>query len=198
MSEAQNIANISNAQHSTGPRTEEGKASSSRNSLSHGLTAKTVLLPGEDPAEYQTFAEGVRKDFESHNATQSALIQELIDIQWRLLRVPAIEARILSEESPDLKALANIGLYAGRLKRQYSATLKEILRLKELFDAQRNDRLERAGLIHHADFIKQRPDSYRKFGFDFSVEEIEAYIHEKEAVRAARRTLNDKRVNWAL
>jgi len=54
MSEARNIANINNAQHSTGPRTEEGKAASSLNSLKHGLTAKTVLLPGEDPALFES------------------------------------------------------------------------------------------------------------------------------------------------
>ena len=47
-STAQAIANIENAQRSTGPRTEAGKAASSHNALKHGLTAQTVLLPGED------------------------------------------------------------------------------------------------------------------------------------------------------
>ena len=35
---AQTTANIANAQHSTGPKTESGKAASSLNHLSHGLT----------------------------------------------------------------------------------------------------------------------------------------------------------------
>ena len=60
MSEARNTANLLNAQRSTGPRTEEGKAASSLNSLKHGLTAKTVVLPGEDPAEYHSFSTGMR------------------------------------------------------------------------------------------------------------------------------------------
>ena len=47
-STAQAIANIENAKKSTGPRTEAGKAVSSHNSLKHGLTSETVLLPGED------------------------------------------------------------------------------------------------------------------------------------------------------
>ena len=51
LTEAKIEANQANAQLSTGPRTEQGKAISSFNSLRHGLTAMTVLLPGEDPAQ---------------------------------------------------------------------------------------------------------------------------------------------------
>ena len=39
-SAAQIVANIANAQHSTGPATEAGKTISARNSLKHGLTAE--------------------------------------------------------------------------------------------------------------------------------------------------------------
>ena len=50
-SERQIAANRLNAQASPGPRTAEGKAASSRNALTHGLTARTLLLEGEDPQE---------------------------------------------------------------------------------------------------------------------------------------------------
>ena len=46
--QAQLAANQANAQLSTGPNTEEGKAASSRNNLTHGLTYRGgmfVLLP---------------------------------------------------------------------------------------------------------------------------------------------------------
>ena len=45
--------NRQNAQKSTGPRTDEGKAASRGNSLKHGLTATTIApvdTPGEPPA----------------------------------------------------------------------------------------------------------------------------------------------------
>ena len=45
--------NIQNATHSTGPRTDEGKAIASQNSLKHGLASGTLLIPGEDPAAYE-------------------------------------------------------------------------------------------------------------------------------------------------
>ena len=47
LSEAQLAANRANAQKSTGPRTEEGKAASSQNAVKHGLYAYTDVLEGE-------------------------------------------------------------------------------------------------------------------------------------------------------
>jgi hypothetical protein len=44
--------NRANSAHSTGPRTESGKQRSSQNALSHGLTARTAVLPTEDPDAY--------------------------------------------------------------------------------------------------------------------------------------------------
>ena len=45
--------NRANSAHSTGPRTEAGKQRSSLNALRHGLTARTAVLPTEDPEAYQ-------------------------------------------------------------------------------------------------------------------------------------------------
>ena len=56
-SQRQIAANRLNAQAYTGPRTAEGKAASSGNALTHGLTARTVLLAGEDPEEYRRLRE---------------------------------------------------------------------------------------------------------------------------------------------
>ena len=44
-------ANRRNAQHSTGPRTAEGKAASSMNALKSGIDAESSVIPGEDPAD---------------------------------------------------------------------------------------------------------------------------------------------------
>jgi hypothetical protein len=44
--------NRANSAHSTGPRTESGKQRSSLNALSHGLTARTAVLPTEDQAGF--------------------------------------------------------------------------------------------------------------------------------------------------
>ena len=45
------LANRENAQHSTGPTTDAGKAASSLNNLRHGLTARGfIVLPGQESA----------------------------------------------------------------------------------------------------------------------------------------------------
>ena len=48
-SPAQVLANRENAQHSSGPKTQEGKQASSRNSVRHGLTGTQIIMPGKTP-----------------------------------------------------------------------------------------------------------------------------------------------------
>jgi len=48
-------ANRGNALRSTGPRTLEGRKASAMNALKHGMTSRTVLLPDEDPGEFERF-----------------------------------------------------------------------------------------------------------------------------------------------
>ena len=66
--------NHSNAQHSTGPRTRDGKLRSSRNALTHGLTARTVLLPSEDPAAHQRHTQDFFDEYARVHKTGKLLI----------------------------------------------------------------------------------------------------------------------------
>jgi hypothetical protein len=54
VSPKQIAANRKNAQHSTGPRSAEGKDRSRKNALKHGLCAMVLDVPGEDPAVFNT------------------------------------------------------------------------------------------------------------------------------------------------
>ncbi len=51
---SQIAANQANAQLSTGPRTGQGKSVASRNATKHGFTGKSILLPGENPQEFES------------------------------------------------------------------------------------------------------------------------------------------------
>ena len=51
ISEKQLLANQQNALKSTGPKTNEGRAISARNSLKHGLLAKEVVITEVEGAE---------------------------------------------------------------------------------------------------------------------------------------------------
>ena len=90
-------ANRRNARRSTGPRTARGKARSSRNALSHGLTAEaTVLLPGEDPEEFETFAAEMRDELAPVGRLEQTLAARVVSTAWRLERLSIIEAGILA------------------------------------------------------------------------------------------------------
>src|SRR4029079_2999177 len=53
ISERKKEANRQNAQKSTGPRTEQGKAKSRRNALKHGMTSEGTVLTPEDTELFQ-------------------------------------------------------------------------------------------------------------------------------------------------
>jgi hypothetical protein len=84
---AQLAANQANSQLSTGPVSPEGKALSSRNRLSHGFRSSTVLLPGDDPAEYEDLLTELSEHFAPRDLTETRLIREMADAEWRLRRV---------------------------------------------------------------------------------------------------------------
>ena len=91
----QTEANRQNCRSSTGPRTEAGKAASSANALSHGLTAaSTVVLPEEDADAFERLREGVIADLDPAGALQEALAQRIAVLLWRLDRAARLEAEL--------------------------------------------------------------------------------------------------------
>ena len=62
-SNKQLAANRLNAQKSTGPRTDKGKAVTKYNALRHGLLAQDVVLPGENESAFDDLYEISDKNF---------------------------------------------------------------------------------------------------------------------------------------
>ena len=76
-SEARTQANRMNAQRSTGPKTDEGKAASRRNSLKHGLSGAGVVIPVEDEAEIAAIAHGLEAEFSGPGSTSGRVLARL-------------------------------------------------------------------------------------------------------------------------
>ena len=89
-------ANRRNGLLSCGPSSEEGKAKSSRNALKHGLTARHLLLQGENPLEYRNHVQALHDDFSPKGALENGLVGRIADLSWRLRRVPRFEAALLT------------------------------------------------------------------------------------------------------
>ena len=84
-------SNRRNAQKSTGPKTDDGKARASRSAVRHGLTAETVIKLLEDPDDYRAFEQAVTADYDAETAVERELVLRLASLLWRLRRATAIE-----------------------------------------------------------------------------------------------------------
>ena len=93
-SQKQIEANRRNSQLSTGPTSSTGKVKVSHNALKTGLTGRTVLLPTEDAAVYQSHTERIFKLWAPEGEEEKRLTQSLADTLWRLDRIPSLEAGI--------------------------------------------------------------------------------------------------------
>ena len=58
-----------NSPHSTGPKTEAGRAASLMNNFRHGLAGLFALLPSEDSAQYEALVEGLREEHQPATLT---------------------------------------------------------------------------------------------------------------------------------
>jgi hypothetical protein len=93
--EEQNAANRANANRSTGPVTKEGKRRSSMNSLKHGLSANSVVIDGEEPADFEALHRSLIKAFDPQPGIEDELVCRLVVLFWRLRRIPVFEANFL-------------------------------------------------------------------------------------------------------
>jgi len=93
---AQINAAIANSQHSTGPRTPEGKAASSRNSLKLGLFAQAEILPGEDPDALAQLARDFQETYQPEGAGETMLLNDLVRALWLERRYARIETEVIN------------------------------------------------------------------------------------------------------
>ncbi len=84
---------------STGPRTPVGKSTSRWNSFKHGLYAKQLVVPGEDPTELDSLRSSLRAEHQPANTTEEILVNEIAEQYWRLRRMRRYEAHGMASEN---------------------------------------------------------------------------------------------------
>lgn len=206
-SPAQIVSNQQNAQSSTGPRTPEGKRQSSLNSLRHGLTGQTVILPGEDTQAYAAFRDKVFHDFAPHESQEEILVQTICDTQWRLERARNMEASLttlaLHEEIPPQlaaiedpsvrqglvaaygydkreKKIRNLQLQEYRLQRTLFKAIDDLRAAQALRRATQQSRLAEAVDTRIACRKTDLPFNSAQLGFDFTDDQLD-----REEIRRA-------------
>ena len=190
MTNLQLETNRANAQHSTGPRTPEGKERSRLNATRHGLTGEFVLLHHEDHDAYAAHVEEMTAEWQPQGPTERHLAQTLADCQWRLSRAHARQYPTLSRASYDTgeqkeqieisKEFDRITRYTSRIQREYHAILKDLQMLQAQRKAREQAALEQAARLQKFFAMKGEAFTPAEFGFVLTAAEIEDYTRSAE------------------
>ena len=120
---AQKLANAKNGQKSRGPVSVEGKRKSSMNAITHGLTAKAILLPDEDPSEFRDMMVGFFESFRPQDQFEVSLVERIACANWRLDRITRAQSARLC-----LKAKTSVQERKKRERRECNELELRLLR----------------------------------------------------------------------
>ena len=96
-------SNRRNARLSTGPKTREGKAASSKNAIRHGLLSKQVTLPDEDKEAFTCWSEKMLAQLAPVGPLEEFLAGRVVATAWRLGRVSRLESGVLAYRMMDVQ-----------------------------------------------------------------------------------------------
>jgi len=129
--------NAQNAKRSTGPRTPQGKAASSRNAVKHGLTAaKPVVLPEEEPT-FESFRDKLWHEIQPEGVLEDDLFENLLHASLKMQRIRRMEEKIESGAGDEallddrLEAeLTKLARHFARAERTYHRCLTQLRHLQ--------------------------------------------------------------------
>ena len=133
--DAQITANQLNAQLSTGPKSESGKAASSQNNFKYGLTgASFSVLASEDQDEFDHVLCGLRFEHQPATMTESILVEKMAQSYWLSKRALYLQDQCATDEELTLeqqqKELALFIRYQTTHDRAFHRSLNDLLKLR--------------------------------------------------------------------
>ena len=156
---AQINANRANAQKSTGPRSAEGKSASRFNALKHGIDAASIVIPGEDPADYDALVADYHRDFRPQSPSETFHVDTMLRADWQKRRLQRVEADLhrtllaetpgaslaaaLLSDSPAAKLLARVQRQIAAFERTWYRANTELRRARRQAEADTDHALDR-------------------------------------------------------
>lgn len=132
--DAQIDANRANAEHSTGPRTEEGKARSSQNNFRWGFAGSFRVLATESQGEFDSLFGALRTEHQPATPTEEILIEKMAQHLWLSRRAQYLQDFTLTDNelTPDEqeRRLALFLRYQTANDRGFSKCLNDLLKLR--------------------------------------------------------------------
>jgi hypothetical protein len=130
----QQDANRQNAQRSTGPITPEGKAAVRLNALKYGLRARSLLITGENPDDYQRLWADLESEWQPQTRTERLYLEQMSTSQWLLARLAQGENSVYGHDMPVEKQFAmlrDISVQRTRLERSFSTAMRDLRQLQK-------------------------------------------------------------------
>ena len=134
-------SNRINAQKSTGPKTEKGRARSSQNALKTGIDARSLVINTENLADYEALSARYFAQFLPITEEERTLVDALVTSEWLRLRYLRAETMIWDHEldgntsfysaySRQDEKLARVDRRLNSALRSYTHTLKQLTALR--------------------------------------------------------------------
>lgn len=130
-------ANRANAQHSTGPKTTEGKGKSKQNSLKHGFFSRPALPAGEEGDKlwlgYSDLVAGIREYYDPVGFMEEVLTEKIVTETIRFSRFLAFEADYVGKRQLfQLDCVDRILRFQSAINRQLFQSMHELEQLQKI------------------------------------------------------------------
>ena len=136
ISAARLAANRANAQQSTGPITESGRATSAQNHTIHGLARHNgtfKLLPSEDSAGFEALKQSLAEEHLPTTETESILVTTMAESHWLANRAQNLQATCFDESTgqiTDPKLFSLYLRYQTTHTRAFHKSLNDLVKLR--------------------------------------------------------------------
>ncbi len=114
----------------TGPRTIEGKAISSGNSLKHGLASGRVIVAGEDPADFEALLAVLTAEHAPATETEALLVRQMAQSWWLAQRAIRLQNESFTETGVDAGKLALFLRYQTTHERAFYKALNTLIKVR--------------------------------------------------------------------
>jgi hypothetical protein len=137
-----------------GPRTIDGKKSSSRNATSHAITSPSPVAAGQSQEEFDAFHAGFRVDWDPVGLYEDEMVLDLATLMWRLRRITKAEVAYIDMkyqaiDDPDpVVEVSSRWSSADRYFEKWGVDLEDALEfLDSLLDADDNAEVDFEGFM---------------------------------------------------
>jgi hypothetical protein len=131
--EAQTEANRRNAQKSSGPRTDAGKARVSRNATRHGLCNTIAVMSDENREEFEDMLNSLNEEHQPDGTTEVLLVYKMAVAflnSWRA-NILLTHRLDINDTQDDSKQVALMLRYYATADRAFNRNLQDLLKLKK-------------------------------------------------------------------